>query len=71
MLSVDNASPVGMRGALTAGVLWLLEERIVILGGRRRKSPDRFSFISWPKAGISLTGGFLTLYRSAAQAERM
>ena len=39
-------------------------------GGKRRKSPDRFPFISWPKAGISLMGGFLTLYRSGAGAER-
>ena len=35
-------------------------------GGKRRKSPDRFTFTSWPKAGMLLTGGFLTLYWSAA-----
>ena len=28
-------------------------------GGERRKSPDSFTFISWPKAGILLAGGLL------------
>ena len=30
-------------------------------GGERRKSPDRYTFTSWPKAGMLLTGGLLTL----------
>ena len=30
-----------------------------ICRGKRRKSPDRFTFISWPKAGILLAGGLL------------
>ena len=30
-------------------------------GGKRRKSPDRFTFTSWPKAGMLCTGGLLTL----------
>ena len=30
-------------------------------GGKRRKSPDRFTFTSWPKAGMLLMGGLLTL----------
>jgi len=32
-----------------------------ICRGKRLKSPDRFSFTSWPKAGMLLTGGLLTL----------
>ena len=30
-------------------------------GGKRRKFPDSFCFTSWPKAGMLLTGGLLTL----------
>ena len=30
-------------------------------GGKRRKSPDRFTFTSWPKAGMLSTEGLLTL----------
>ena len=35
-----------------------------ICRGKRRKSPDRSSFTSWPKAGMLLMGGLLTLCRS-------
>ena len=30
-----------------------------------------FPYTSWPKAGMLLAGGFLTLYRSAANAKRI
>lgn len=36
-------------------------------GGKRRKSPDRYTFTSWPKAGILLTGRGLAFCWSAAE----